>query len=279
MEKLQKALDKARQERVGKTSVRGRAVASARIHPGESAPRNTTDELWAGLPVFEPDIEHLERNRIMAYTAKPDATVFDILRTKIFLTMRQNGWTRVAVTSPDTACGKTTISCNLAAGFTRQKEVRTILLDMDLRRPGADKALGCRPEHDLREVLLGQVAPHDQMLRLCDNVALALSRTPVQDPTQLLLSETTTQALDGLQRLFAPDIMIFDLSPMLVTDDARTVLKNVDCALIVARSESTSIARLDVCEREVAEHTNVLGVVLNDCRNITKEDSHSSYYD
>ena len=77
---------------------------------------------------------------------------------------------------------------------------------------------------------------------------------------------------------FDPDIMIFDLPPMLVTDDARAFLKNVDCALIVARAEQTKISQLDVCEREVGEHTNVLGVVLNNCRHIAEEEQYYGEY-
>ena len=60
--------------------------------------------------------------------------------------------------------------------------------------------------------------------------------------------------------------MILDLTPMLSTDDARIVLKYVDCALIVARAEQTRMSDLDDCEREVAQYTNVLGTVLNDCQ-------------
>jgi Mrp family chromosome partitioning ATPase len=66
--------------------------------------------------------------------------------------------------------------------------------------------------------------------------------------------------------------MIFDLPPVLVSDDTRAFLKDVDCALIVARAGATSAAQIDTCEREVAEQTNVLGVVLNQCRHIEDTD-------
>ena len=46
-------------------------------------------------------------------------------------------------------------------------------------------------------------------------------------------------------------------------DNTRAFLKNVDCALIVARANNTKYGHFDACEREIAEHTNVLGVVLN----------------
>jgi Mrp family chromosome partitioning ATPase len=40
----------------------------------------------------------------------------------------------------------------------------------------------------------------------------------------------------------------------------------VDAALIVAASDSTSVAQVDEVEREVSQYTNVAGVILNKCR-------------
>ena len=57
--------------------------------------------------------------------------------------------------------------------------------------------------------------------------------------------------------------MIFDLPSVLVNDDSRAFLKNADCALIVVRADTTTYGQFEACQREVAEHTNVLGVVLN----------------
>ena len=57
--------------------------------------------------------------------------------------------------------------------------------------------------------------------------------------------------------------MIFDMPSILVGDNTRAFLKNVDCALIIVRANGTRYGHFDACEREIAEHTNVLGVVLN----------------
>jgi len=53
---------------------------------------------------------------------------------------------------------------------------------------------------------------------------------------------------------------------MLVSDDAMAVMGQIDCVLIIAAAESTTIKEIDRCERELATQTNVLGVVLNKCR-------------
>ena len=83
------------------------------------------------------------------------------------------------------------------------------------------------------------------------------------DPTTVLLAEQTSHTLEAVQATYDPDIMIFDTPSILVGDNTRAFLKNVDCALIVALANNTRYGHFDACEREVAEHTNVLGVVLN----------------
>ena len=274
MEKLQKALSKARQTRSGTPD----APRTRRPAP-EAAPVSAFPPIWDELAPYEPNPDLLLRNRIMTLNAQTVSNPFDILRTKVFLMMQQNGWTRLAITSPTKACGKTTTACNLAVGLSRQRENRSMLFDMDLRRPSVANMLGRKPEHSIKSLLTGEVPAQDQILRLRTNVALSMAREPVSDPAQLLLARKTAETFDQLQHEFDPDIMIFDLPPMLVTDDARAFLKNVDCTLIVARAEHTKMSQLDICEREVSEQSNVLGVVLNSCRHVSEEEQYYGAYE
>jgi Mrp family chromosome partitioning ATPase len=99
-----------------------------------------------------------------------------------------------------------------------------------------------------------------------------MARHTWPDPTSVLLSHKTHAVLKEIEETYAPDVMIFDLPPVLVSDDTRAFLKDVDCALIVAKAEATSASQIDTCEREIAEQTNVLGVVLNQCRHVGDTD-------
>ena len=276
MEKLQKALDKARAQRGdAKTPAPRSHIKQPPIQ--ETAARTglkATPPLWDELTPYEPNPDLLLHNRILTLNSAAATNPFDVLRTKIFLMMRENGWTRLAITSPNKDCGKTTTACNLAIGFSRQRENRTMLFDFDLRNPSVADMLGRKPDHGIKSMLTGDVPPQDQMLCLRGNVALSLGNTSISDPTQLLLSKRTADVLDKVQDSFAPDIMIFDLPSMFAADDARAFLKHADCALILARAEHTTMAQLDTCERQVAEYTNVLGVVLNSCRHADVEGSY-----
>lgn len=261
MEKLQAALQKARESRQETAGAERPAPRAQQTPPTTEEER--VDALWAGLQPLEVDDKQLERHRVVTRDAGPTATPFDILRTKVLLLMRQNGWRRLAVTSPMPDSGKTTTACNLALGLGRQKDLRSILLDLDLRDPSVREFFSCEPKQTIGRVLNGDVEFADQAMRIGDNVAVSMARRPESDPTRLLLSEETAETIDKIERDFNPDLMIFDLPSVLVNDDTRAFLKNADCALIVIRANQTRYAHFDTCEREIAEQTNVLGVVLN----------------
>ena len=82
----------------------------------------------------------------------------------------------------------------------------------------------------------------------------------------MLHSARAREVLAAIEERWKPDVTIFDMSPMLASDDNVGFMGNVDCALLVAAAESTTLANIDACEKELAQLTNVLGVVLNKCR-------------
>src|SRR6056297_1381563 len=283
MEKLQKALQKAREQRGGPgvgpdvaAAPIAHADASAKDSHALAPPGGETNALWQALAPFQPSRKTMERYRIFTADAGPLGTAFDILRTKILLTMRKNGWTRLAITSPTMGCGKTTTACNLAIGFARNPDQHTILLELDLRRPSIAKLLDLPKGTDVTKLLSGDVAFAEQALRYRQNVAVAAAHNISPDPTSILTSKAMHNTLAEIEVTYSPDIMIFDLPPLLVGDDTRSVLKDVDCALLVARSGVTTVSQIDTCEREIAEHTNMLGVVLNQCRDT---DDKYGYYE
>jgi protein-tyrosine kinase len=278
MEKLQNALAKARESRDTKTGTTAKNDKARDVtHP--AGPSKDSGDLWSALPVFTPDPATLTRNRIVTSDASNMSTHFDILRTKVVSMMRQNNWTRIAITSPAPACGKTTTACNLAMGLSRQGDRRTILFDLDLRRPGVARLFGMTPQSEVTALLSGDVPPEDQMLCINGNIAVAAAKGPARDPSRHLMSDITAQTLLSLEDTYKPDVMLFDLPPLLGTEDTRAFLKNVDAALLVVKAEVTTAHQIDMCEKEIAEHTNFLGVMLNQAKLPDQNTSHGYGYD
>lgn len=269
MEKLREALDKARSDRAATAQQRG----------ATTPPRDTDGgDIWAALTSVSLDEAHLTRHRVVSQQFSREATAFDILRTKIVLQMRRHGWRRLAITSATPACGKTTVTCNLALGLSRQSELRAIVIDFDLRNPAVAKVLGVSAPRDITRLLKGEVSFAEQAVRVRDTVALSLAKAPTPDPTQYLLGPSTQAILSQIETDYAPDLMIFDTAPVMVSDDTRAFLGQVDCAMIVACAEKTTRRQIDICEREIAEHTNVLGVVLNQARFVEPDYDYTYKY-
>lgn len=261
MEKLEAALAKAREMR--------KAALGAPDGTGDrvAMPRGAEPvAIWTALPEIALSPGHASRSRITALAGGKDATPYDMLRSRTIRIMKDKGWSRLAVTSPGAACGKTTIALNLALSLSRQKDLKVMLVDLDLRRPGLHRQLGHTPPHSLHDVLSGNAAFEDAAARIGDNLIVAMNKNASRSPAELLQSAATRTALDEIERRWQPDIMLFDMSPMLASDDNVGFLGNVDCALLVAAAESTTLPNIDICEKELAQITNVLGVVLNKCR-------------
>ncbi|MGC3940424.1 CpsD/CapB family tyrosine-protein kinase [Roseobacter sp. EG26] len=260
MEKIQAALQKARTRR----ETGAQAPAAPRTSTTTGSPiAGRQARLWAELPEIALSGTKLAHHHVVTQKASEKATPFDIMRTKILLQMQQNGWKSIAITSPMPKSGKTTTACNLALGLGRQSGLRAMLFDLDLQDPSIGHFLNHTPEAPISDFLTGNTPFAEQAVRVGENVAISPSNRIETDPTRILLSPKTGETLDAVQATYAPDIMIYDMPSILVNDNTRAFLKNVDCALIVARANHTRYGHFDACEREVAEYTNVLGVVLN----------------
>lgn len=266
MEKLQAALARAREKRENDGRPVRRTEPLSRGGNRRAAKDREVADLWDALPMMTTTELHLKKSRVFAGSASAEAQHFDILRTKLLLEMRKNDWTRIAITSATPGCGKTTTACNLIAGLGRQPELKGMLFDLDLRRPSVSKLFGVEPNFSFVDVLEGTVDFAEQAMRLHENTCISMTSKAVADPAKLVLRSTTMELIDQIQAQYQPHLMLFDTPPVLVSDEARGFLKNVDAVLIVAAAETTSVAQVDEVEREVAQYTNVAGIVLNKCR-------------
>lgn len=263
MEKLQAALKKARTQRNNNAKENARGAQSAtRREPASSK----ADQSWAALREFPLSKQGLVEHRIVAQSVSHEATPFDVLRTKILLEMQGKGWKRLGITSPTPKSGKTTMACNLTLGLGRQEGLKTMLFDFDLGDPSVSKFLNLRETLPISDMLQGNTPYEEHLIRLGDTTAIAGTGRTETDPTRVLLSSKTGNTLSEIQETYEPDIMLFDLPSVLVGDNTRAFLRQLDCVLIVARANSTKYSDYDKCEREVAVYTSVLGTVLNASR-------------
>ena len=283
MERLQAAIEKARRQREAagaaqppapsaNPSAAAEAAAPERTgHPAtqDAAAQPPADiaALWQALPLIElPAPRRLGKNRVIAPGSGVDSAPFDLLRTRMLQQAKKNGWRRIAVVSPHGGCGKSTTVANLAFSLARQSDMRTLAFDFDLRRRGLTRLLEQSPANNLWQVLEGKVDFAENGQRFGTNVAFGLNAAPATQASEILQSGQTARVLDAIDARYAPDIVLFDLPPLMASDDNFGFLSRVDAALLMIAAEKTTMSQIDVAERQVADLTNVMGLVLNQCR-------------
>lgn len=260
-------LDRARSETLHPAG-RPRAVPS-------DAPDRT---IWRNLEEVGLDASHLERNRIISAAKQdPSHVAFDVLRTRILREFRKRGWSHVGITSPTEGCGKTFVSANLALSLARQEEVYTILFDMDLRAPSIAKVLGHKNPRSVNSFLSGHVKAEDYLKRHGPNLAIGFNARRIDGAAEAILSQSTSDVLTSMTDTYRPDIVIYDLPPMLVCDDVLGFLPHLDCVLLIAGGGITMADQIRDCERMLADQTNLLGVLLNRAE-VTNANQYGYYY-
>ena len=262
-------------EKPARAGVTSHALAASDLTPADIPGR---DRVWAAVPEISVPARRLRRNRILTGEGGKQSADFDMIRTRILQAQKANGWRRIAITSPEPGSGKSTLALNLAFSLARQPEQHTILAEVDLRRPSLAKTLGLKQGYDFAAVLGGRETFEDNCCRIGPNLILTTNSGPARHPSELLQSDRAGEVLDAIDTKFRPTIMLFDLPPMLAGDDAMAFLPKVDAAILVAAAEKTTLKQIDLCERDIASQTNVLGIVLNKCRYMDRDRSYGYDY-
>lgn len=264
MERLQVALEKARAQR-NDTSPET-PTPKAEVAPAASATPTAVQEDWNALAEFRYQKNKMRRNRISTFEGGQESAPYDMLRTRMLQQAKKHGWRRIALVSPHSNCGKSTVTVNLAFSLARQRKLRSMIFDFDLRRAGMTRILDQNHPNGMVDVLEGQISFAEHGQRLGSNVAFGFNNGRVESPAEILQSPQTKEVLDQIEATYAPDIMLFDMPPLMASDDNFGFLQNVDAALLLVAAEKTTMSQIDVAERHIAELTNVMGIVLNKCR-------------
>jgi len=191
------------------------------------------------------------------------AAAYRMLRTRLLHRARTSNWTTIAVTSAGTNDGKTLTVINLALSLAREKSREIILLDMDMRNPSVCRALNVQPALELRDYLEHGDDVRD--LFFCvgsDNLLIAGGNTPTDRASELLASSKFEDLIQVIKRGTVDPIVLIDLPPVLVTDDALVVAPKVDAVLLVTSAGLTGRAELAKALDLLSEFP-MAGVVLN----------------
>lgn len=189
------------------------------------------------------------------------------LRTNISFSKAGGAIKSIAVTSDAPAEGKSTISANLAVTFAAQG-LKTILVDLDMRRPTVNATFGLQNTSGLVTLLTDDSNDLAGLLPLyckatnIDDLAVMTSGPTPPNPSELLGSDQMIALLKELRTRY--DRIILDTPPLMSVTDAQIVASHADATiLVVPYGIAQKAAVLDAKVLLQKVNANIIGVVMN----------------
>lgn len=232
-------------------------------------PENVTPSTYRAAPV---DPEVMERNRVLLRV--PDVGIsraYKILRTRVLHRMAANNWCTLGITGTAAGEGKSLTAINLALALAQDVNTSVFLVDLDLQRPQVGAYLGMSYEYGLTDYLTGQVELEQIIYDIgVKRLAVVPNASSVENSSELLGSPRMAEFVNALDNQIPRRIVVFDMPPLMVTDDVLAFAPRVDAFLLVVSQGQTARRTLSNA-KEVLDELNLMGVVLN--RSTERNDS------
>ncbi|MVM33708.1 polysaccharide biosynthesis tyrosine autokinase [Spirosoma sp. HMF4905] len=197
-----------------------------------------------------------------------------MLRTNLnYLRSSQESSQVLLFTSSIEGEGKSFISLNLGASLALVG-MRTVILEMDLRKPRLRQSLNMPDGPGLSDYLSGEIALAQIVTPIPDktNYFIITSGALPPNPSEILTGARLQQLILDLKKHF--DYVLIDAPPIGLVTDAQLIAKHADATLYIVRHDVTPKNCLKMLESLYREKRfNKLNVILNAVQN-----DASSYY-
>lgn len=192
------------------------------------------------------------------------------LRTKLSYLHQKKSIGRVTLlTSSTSAEGKSFITSNLSVAIAASGK-KTIILELDLRKPKISKLFDLDPEHlgisDFLSAKVNDINKIIQTSSIRPNLFIIGAGTSTDNPSELLENYRMQELVDNLKLMY--DDILIDSPPAHLVTDAFIIADSCDVTLYVVRQGYTSKEELGYIKRIAKEkRLPKLGIVFNGLQN------------
>lgn len=252
------------------------------LHPGPAEAVRPPNVLLDPLRTVDISIEDCEQHRVLItdeqLRALPEAdAAYRLLRSRVQHQLKRNNWFSLAVVSAGQDEGKTVTALNLAASIAREKQRPVYLLDLDMRNPSVCRYLGLQDVRGLPDYFTGDADPADVLVQTSiPYFVVAGGQTPVTGASEMLSGPRLEQLLAHIRLRSPGALVIVDLPPVSLTDEAVVVAPRVDALLVVVSEGKTPRDEL-ARTLSVLNEFNMVGVVVNRASD-SGASSYGQYY-
>jgi Mrp family chromosome partitioning ATPase len=222
------------------------------IHPHDECPP------WPDLSPVSPTF--LYANRIIAFDSDSSmAHAYDVLRNQLLNEHKDQDTRVISVTAPTRGCGATVTAINLALSFARVPGSNVLLVDANSRDPAVGTILGLPPRPPFEDPIRGWLTTVDIRGLHCHLLRAAWG--PGKIPLPADLARMTAQ-VEFTRQMLKPTIVLFDLPPMLSSDEVIPFVDMSDTAVIVLAVGKSRLPELEICRSYLGSEKS-MQVVLN----------------
>ena len=249
------AAQSTRKTRFGETAIALRLITKSQLRSALAQQFNYP--IATGTSTLSPLL-------VAAY--EPDCTYAEALRTlrsELLLRWFGEQGSMLAVVSTDPDDGASALAANLAISIAQLGE-RTLLIDLDLRRPAQHTLFGLDSRHGMSDVLDGHVDIEELAIEEPFPQLHVLSAgTHAPNPQELLSRPRFAHTLQVLAARF--DAVILDTPPLNGCADAQLIAARAGASLLVARRHRTLVPDLERLRAQITTSgARLLGAVMNE---------------
>ncbi|MCW3108668.1 MAG: hypothetical protein JWQ09_3174 [Segetibacter sp.] len=229
------------------------------------------------MPIIGEIAHHKMADRKVVIGAKDRSVIseqFRMARTNLqyFIIDKKNPV--ILVTSSMAGEGKTFTSMNLGAVWAVANK-KTVILELDLRKPKISKALGLLDKKGISNYIVGDVQKEELPVEVTStpNLYIVPAGPVPPNPSELLLDDKIKVLFNYLKANF--DIIIIDSAPVGLVSDAKVLSAYADSTVFVVRQRYTPKKRLEnINEVYVGKAFPNVNLLVND----VKMGGANSYY-
>jgi Mrp family chromosome partitioning ATPase len=251
---------------------------------GDAADRHPTPDQTVSDALDAPPIIGWSPERALAggiygfNSIDPRSRSFNLVRGRLLELKRSRNMRLVGVVSATPNVGKSFVAANISASLSRDPQIRTFAVDLDLRRGSLSAQFGLAPDNGLNDYLAhgGRFETY-----LLDGEALTVipTRGGMVHSAELLASARARGMFQAMRRSNPDNFFICDLPPVFANDDAVATMAQLDAYILVSEEGLTT-------EKEIKDSVETLGrqklagVVLNKFKGGMLSDGYGveSYY-
>jgi capsular exopolysaccharide synthesis family protein len=207
---------------------------------------------------------HKDRVKVFLSPKSAVAESYRTIRTNLQFMQVKGKPHVIALTSTVGGEGKTTCCINLG-GIMSMADKKTIILNLDMRKPVMHEKFGLQNKVGMSNLLSGatslsNVIQHTEY----ENLDIIASGPVPPNPSELIQSDFMEKVLEKLKEIY--DVIIMDSPPIGLVTDARTLMHYADTSIYVMRSNYSEKSFLRSINNLEKEDIGSFAIILNDVK-------------